>query len=279
MAVSEFCCGVDGVSKLVGEIIGPIVPSHVARGVSCCSIDVGPVDSPSGMPEHLVEEDSLAAAVPVAKRVDQRELGPVHGDGVGGGVGVGGAGRPGGDLTENPVEFIGQELRPGVGDAESGSVACAELAGPGVDVLKDVTVNRLEVGEVKLALDGMQLELYNALKSCGALGCCEGDRVPDAEPITKNPRGVRVRISGAHQPKSAGVYCGSDRLSHGVVDRQFAGELAAGYRSVGLGGLHSCHPVADQGTSESLIRGGSDAGRHGVLPGSSSGLFYLLNSR
>jgi len=78
-------------------------------------VDVHPVDGPTGVAEHLVEEDPLAAAVPVTEGVDQCEFWPVPGDGVGCGMAVSGAGSSGSDLGEDPVQFFGQELWPGVG--------------------------------------------------------------------------------------------------------------------------------------------------------------------
>lgn len=74
--------------ELVGEVVGPAVQGHVARGVGCGRVDVSPVDSPSRVAEQLVKEDTWAAAVPVAERVDQGQLSPVHRDGVSSGVAV-----------------------------------------------------------------------------------------------------------------------------------------------------------------------------------------------
>lgn len=65
-----------------------------------------------------------------------------------------GAGSSGSDLGEDPVQFFGQELWPGVGDAEGTGVAGAQLASPLVYVLEDVAVNRLKVADVEDAVDG-----------------------------------------------------------------------------------------------------------------------------
>ena len=94
VSVGEVCSRMHGVSKLVSEVVGPTVQGHVASGMGCCGIDVGPIDSPAGVTKHLIEEHALAAAVAVAERVDEGQFGPVRGDGVGGDTRVGGAGWP-----------------------------------------------------------------------------------------------------------------------------------------------------------------------------------------
>lgn len=141
-------------------------------GVGRSGVDVSPVHGPAGMTEHLIEEDALAAAVAIAERVHQCQLGPVRGDGVGGCVAVRGAGWLRGDLAEDPVELNAQELRSGVGESEGASTCGAEFTSPVVDVLENVVVDRLEVGEVESVLDRAELELDDSEVSEIALVLC-----------------------------------------------------------------------------------------------------------
>ena len=105
------------------EIPATCTDGHMSGGVGSSRIDVGPVHRPAVVAEHLTEEDPLASAVAVAERVDQRELGPVCSDRVGGGITIRGARQLAGDLRKDSVEFVGEELRPGVRDSKGAGVA------------------------------------------------------------------------------------------------------------------------------------------------------------
>lgn len=146
-------------SELVREVIGSAEDRHVTGGVCGGSIDGGPVDGPSGVPKHLVEEDALAATVPVTEGMDQSQFRPVCGNGVGGGVAIGRAGRLRGDQPEDPIEFIAEELGPRMGDAECAGIRGAEFTSPHVEILQDVPVDGPEVGEVEIAGYRVLLEL------------------------------------------------------------------------------------------------------------------------
>src|SRR5699024_7725624 len=117
------------------------------------------------------------------------QLGPVPGDGVGGGVAVRSAGQVGCDLVEDPVELVAQELRPGVGEAEGASVGGAKLSRPVVDVLEDVVVKRLEMGEVAAAIDGVEIQLDDTAGGEKTFVVLEVVGVCDAEPIRSTPAG------------------------------------------------------------------------------------------
>src|SRR5699024_12277980 len=141
-----------------GEVGRAAAQRQGEGGLHGSGVHVSPDHGTARVAEHLIEEDALAATVAIAERVDQGQLGPVPGDGVGGGVAVRSAGQVGCDLVEDPVELVAQELRPGVGEAEGASVGGAKLSRPVVDVLEDVVVNRLEMGEVEAAIDGVELQ-------------------------------------------------------------------------------------------------------------------------
>lgn len=65
-------------------------------------------------------------------------------------------------LVEDPVELVLQKLWPGVGKPEGTGVGGAELAGPVVDVLEDVALDRPKVVEVEAAFNGIEFQLDNS---------------------------------------------------------------------------------------------------------------------
>ena len=130
MPVGKLTGGVHCMLELVGKIVGSAIHGHMSGGVGSSRINVGPVHCPPVVAEHLIEEDTLAAAVAIAERVDQRELGPVRGDRDGGGIAIRRARRSVSDLGEEPIELVVEELRTGVRDSKGAGVAGAQLAGP-----------------------------------------------------------------------------------------------------------------------------------------------------
>ncbi len=84
-----------------------------------------------------------------------------------------------GEFAEDPLCFVGDALGWVVWDASVPGVGLhgADLAGPVVDVLQQVVVNVLQVGEVEVARDGLSGQLGYACGGSDGFGFGQQSRI------------------------------------------------------------------------------------------------------
>ena len=79
--------------------------------------------------------------------------------------------------------------------ARSGDIDCADLAGPGVDVLEDLAMDGLEMGQIKFARLGTILQLGQTPSGHVHFKCGKAMEIPDVSKVLKDVRsGVNVRV-------------------------------------------------------------------------------------
>lgn len=159
-----------------------------------------PVDAPSGVAGELVEHDVLTARVHVAERMNRGRLAPHPGEPIGERIRF----QPVQVFTlcESAEDALGlgrDERRAAVRDAGAArmGVGVAEVTTPHIQVLRQVPMDRLQVGEVEAAGDRVLGEFDHALMDRRRLDGFPTVVVGDAELVDKNPT-VRVAVAVGH---------------------------------------------------------------------------------
>ncbi|WBL19857.1 hypothetical protein O1A05_03950 [Citricoccus sp. NR2] len=120
--------------------------------------DLRPVDHPPGIAGELVEEDMLTARVHVTERMDRRRLTPHPRQPIRERIHVQVAQVVAlGERTKHALRLGNDELRAAMRNAGAAGmgVGGANLATPGVHILRQVGVDRLQVRQIVATSDGV----------------------------------------------------------------------------------------------------------------------------